>query len=511
MAQNITGVNNVTSTTGTKNDIEDYGTALRSFYRQEGIIDGLDLSASSPNSNNVAIKKGLCAIDCSDAGFLVFRLKDDIASLSVPNTGSAKYYLVVLKVDLTNATAEFEVIEGTPGTDPTLTEGGAPEVYYLEIGRIEHTGASSSITEDEILQDGTTLTNNGDYNVIGRYLTNTGWEKSSETFTRVSDTQLTVKGDRTGKFDINNLLQIRSTNTGVLSSPAFVRIYSSEYDSTTNLTTITIYGSNLDIIPSGTITEVWVSKNDQPMLSKLLPKGWYPLDATLTRIGTDSPTYTLQITGEDWTSELTRGMYLWFQQNGADVYGIVTEVELSGSDTVITMYGGTDYIVEVTSTYPITSVFIALPKQPGIGFPLDPEKWSERIILNKIVEQTSPADGTWYNLDSIELVVPIGAWELGLCTQVLTFPVSAPATLKVHSALSTSLSAISDKQLSESTEIGNADWISALHKREKIIDHIATKQSYYLIVRTNIGGSGSLYLDNADFESGYVVAKSIYI
>jgi len=169
MSQNIQGVNNYTNVSGTRNTIEDYSVPFRNIFSSEGILNGLEVEPTSPNTPAVNIKVGSCVIDCGGAGFLTFRLKTQINDLVVPNTGGAtKYYLVCLKVDLTNATQEFVVMEGTTGLDPTLTEGGDPEIYYLVIARIAKE-ASANVSTSEIIQDGETTTNNGDNEIIYRY------------------------------------------------------------------------------------------------------------------------------------------------------------------------------------------------------------------------------------------------------------------------------------------------------------------------------------------------------
>lgn len=168
MSQNIIGVNNYTDLSGTRNKIKDFSVSNDIIFESEGIVSGLVVSQTSTPSPAVNISSGNFLIDCGENGRLAFKLVDVIEGLSVPNVGTAKYYLVCFKINLTNATHEFLVVEGTSGVDPNLTEStGENGTYYLPIARIEKT-ATTNVTDAEIVQDGTTLTNNSTPEIIYR-------------------------------------------------------------------------------------------------------------------------------------------------------------------------------------------------------------------------------------------------------------------------------------------------------------------------------------------------------
>lgn len=99
--------------------------------------------------------------------------------------------------------------------------------------------------------------------------------------------------------------------------------------------------------------------------------GWKVLAVTPTRQSADDPTFVLRFAA-DMTAILWPGMRLKLTQNSAVKYFIVTAVgSYTGGNTDVTVYGGTDYDVNDTSTYPITYPYYSREKAP-VGFPLNP-------------------------------------------------------------------------------------------------------------------------------------------
>lgn len=130
-------------------------------------------------------------------------------------------------------------------------------------------------------------------------------------------------------------------------------------------------------------------------------------DVVPTRASADDPTYVLTFAGVDLTSKIGVGMRVKFTQNSATVYGIVTAIAFS-TNTTLTIYGGTDYDVLDTATYPITAFHFSGIKAP-FGFPLNPLKW--RITGGTNGSQVSPTINTWYNIGG-NIVLPIGVWDV---------------------------------------------------------------------------------------------------
>jgi len=77
------------------------------------------------------------------------------------------------------------------------------------------------------------------------------------------------------------------------------------------------------------------------------------------------------------------------------------------------IYGGTDYNVDNTTTYPVSNICISREKSP-YGFPIDPTKWRVRTTDSTNRSQSTTTRYDWYNIGTTnsQLVVPIGAWRL---------------------------------------------------------------------------------------------------
>ena len=216
--------------------------------------------------------------------------------------------------------------------------------------------------------------------------------------------------------------------------------------------------------------------------------GWNSFGYTLTRNSADDPTYVLKVTGSDVTGILSVGMKLKFTQNSATVYCIITGVALSGSDTLITVYGGTDYDVGDTATLAITAPYYSLVKSP-YGFPISPLKWRVEVENTTQSNQGSPTDGTWYNIGSISITIPIGSWHVSY-QAIVEGRKSSTILRYVRTTLSTANNSESDVTFTSVLGQGGATGsqeASGLQAKSDIID-LTTKTVYYL----NHAGSGSL-------------------
>lgn len=142
--------------------------------------------------------------------------------------------------------------------------------------------------------------------------------------------------------------------------------------------------------------------------------GWAEYSSVIpTRSVSDDPTYEITFAGVDLTGTLQAGMRVKWTQNSTVRYGIITKVALDGSDTDVTIYGGTDYDVDDTASFAISGFYYSNQKAP-FGFPLDPDKWSVIVEDNTDREQNPTVAGTWYNLGSgaLSINIPIGVWRV---------------------------------------------------------------------------------------------------
>jgi hypothetical protein len=200
----------------------------------------------------------------------------------------------------------------------------------------------------------------------------------------------------------------------------------------------------------------------------------------------DDPTYTLTISG-DLTWKYCRGQRVRLQQAGGAIkYFIITNVSYSSPNTMLTLYGGTDY--DLADSLIIEPYFSAA-KAP-YGFPLDEEKWTVKVVDSNVYAQANPVTNQWYNLGNLSIVVPIGQWRLkySFC---LTVRRPTGNWVFAHCALSTSTTSASDPelQLGEGFSPVTDCHLNAAQDMPKTLP---SKTVYYLISRVIVGGETSL-------------------
>ncbi|MFX1499346.1 MAG: hypothetical protein ACFFDH_00115 [Promethearchaeota archaeon] len=455
MTQEIVGVNNYTDVGSGRNSLEDFGVMLRSIVKHEGIIEGLRVTETSPLSAAVRITPGSLAINGSNAEFMIFRSKIEETALTVPNTGIAKNYLVVFKVDITNVTAEMIVIEGTTGTDPSLSEGGDPEVYYLVLARIAHTGASSNVTDDEIIQDGKSLTNNGDNETIGRFAGQDGWRLDDSSFSFGTPYQdpiyiLESPGDLSSKY-----------------SPG-MRI---KLDQSEPYTNDPASGSNIILNMSDTSgfevgNEVRVSSSagsEYATITVVTPSTSITVDSLAINHTTTDPLVTATkyfIVVDEPT---------WTPANGT---------------TAISIYGGTDYNLADAA---ISNVSYSNVKAP-YGFPVGVEKWTEDAI-NPNITIGNPTDTVWYNLGGY-LDIPLGSWRVYYRCALYIEDTVSPADHDIQVTLSTTSNGATDGNFTRGVRVSLSTSITEGHhffhvENPLVLSSLSTR--YYLNGREESG------------------------
>lgn len=215
--------------------------------------------------------------------------------------------------------------------------------------------------------------------------------------------------------------------------------------------------------------------------------GWISYaTVTPTRASADDPTYVLTFAGVDLTSTMSVGMKVKWTQNSTVRYGIITAIAFS-TNTTLTLYGGTDYDVDDTATYAISTFNYSTQKAP-VGFPLDPTKWTVESTTSSELSQASPSSGTWYNLGGMNIVVPIGAWRLSYSCSAGANDNSA--TSFQYTTLSTGNNTESDTEMTALVycSFNGTNALSiATHFKEQMINILA-KTTYYLNAMVNSAG-----------------------
>lgn len=133
---------------------------------------------------------------------------------------------------------------------------------------------------------------------------------------------------------------------------------------------------------------------------------WRTSVSTWSYSSADAPTFVISI-NSDMTAKLQVGMRVKLTQTTVKYFIITAVGSYSGGNTLVTVYGGTDYTLANAS---ITSPFYSSAKAP-FGFPLDPTKWTVTLSDTSNRSQATPTSTTWYNLGSLSISVPIGIWN----------------------------------------------------------------------------------------------------
>jgi len=212
--------------------------------------------------------------------------------------------------------------------------------------------------------------------------------------------------------------------------------------------------------------------------------GWIPVSDSWAYASADSPTFTITVpTGA--ASIYSVGMRIKLTQTTVK-YFIITAV----ADTVLTVYGGTDYTLINAA---ISAISYSTQKAP-LGFPLSPAKWTVEVISSANALQNSPTQNQWYNLGSISINVPVGLWELSYRVGMQVNRATA-GSLTMSTTLSTANNSESDVNFTSNIDDYSATAINPFYLSSmaftKNIVSLAAKATYYLngnSSTTSIGG-----------------------
>lgn len=213
---------------------------------------------------------------------------------------------------------------------------------------------------------------------------------------------------------------------------------------------------------------------------------WQTPSGTWTYASVDGPTGVIT-TSVDQTGVIPVGSRLKLTQTTVK-YFIVTAT----SATTVTVYGGTDYTLANAA---ISGVAFSQVKAP-VGMNVSPTKWTEQTKSTADNNQAAPVNGTWYNVGTLSLSVPIGAWHLSYSAAVRQ-DYSGNSVCDAYCTLSTANNSESDVDFtSYSQNSVNANTLYNMHTRWKNLT-VAAKTPYYLNLKyttntTQLGFKGTL-------------------
>lgn len=216
-----------------------------------------------------------------------------------------------------------------------------------------------------------------------------------------------------------------------------------------------------------------------------LTTGWISADETWTYSSVDNPTGVITITG-DKTTKYSLGMRIKFTNNSNVIYGIITKISYSSPNTILTFLHeinpSTSLALHLIANSAITNNYYSAMKIP-YSFPNTKNKWSINFTDTNNRFQSNPVSGTWYNLNSNKIILPIGCWDIALVLNVYVDRETA-GLCNVVSTLSTSATSETDTNFSSVLQFGPVSaMVSPAIKTKALI--ISTKTNYYLNVKTN--------------------------
>jgi hypothetical protein len=208
--------------------------------------------------------------------------------------------------------------------------------------------------------------------------------------------------------------------------------------------------------------------------------GWLSLGATPVFSSADAPSYVISVPG-DFTSLISIGMKFKCTHGGSIKYFGVSNFSFSSPNTLITLYGGTDYTLSDSA---ISSAFYSFMHCP-FGFPLDSLKWMQIVTFDNWV-QNNPVDNTYYSPSNLS--IPIGSWKLSLVS-VARATQTGGTYINITAGLSTANNSLSTTNWSISLPGLSTSVFAGLNLSNNLT--LTTKTVYYYVIMTTGDGTGS--------------------
>jgi len=237
--------------------------------------------------------------------------------------------------------------------------------------------------------------------------------------------------------------------------------------------------------------------------------GWSAAANTWSYSSADAPTFVISVDA-DMTGVIGVGTRIKLTQTTVK-YFIVTAVgAYSGGVTLITVYGGTDYTLANAA---ITSPYYSFVKCP-LGFPVSPAKWSVTLTDTSDRTQATPTNGTVYNPGSLNIVVPVGVWDLSLLVAAWATSNASQTSAGLHLGLSTANNSFSDTGLKGFVGSIGASGTLSLGGQVAIIKPgftVTSKTTYYVVYATYYSNMATIILYNSAIRPLEIVLRCAYL
>jgi len=185
---------------------------------------------------------------------------------------------------------------------------------------------------------------------------------------------------------------------------------------------------------------------------------------------------------------------------GTTEHAIVSAKPTFSTNTTVTVQIPEGHAIPTSGG--ISAVSYSTQENP-YGFPVDKSRWVVQFTMRNSIAQSSPVNGTWYNLGSAKLNVPVGSWMLAHKGNAYTDRAVAGA-VSVNVTLSTSSSSESDRDLTASSYHGNNTGFTAPYEITKFVS-LSSATPYYKLHNTT-RASGTNIQDAASDGTSLITA-----
>jgi hypothetical protein len=214
-------------------------------------------------------------------------------------------------------------------------------------------------------------------------------------------------------------------------------------------------------------------------------EGWTGISDTWVYSGSDDPVYTFAVAGNKVT-DFAVGSRIKLTQSATVKYFIVVGATYSAPNTVVSIYGGTDYDLENAT---ISATYLSYQRYP-LGFPASPAKWTVSYTDTSDRTQATPTQNTWYNLGTLTISLPVGIWYVSWFAFMNA--TRSTSAYNMFATLSTGNNTESDRLLTRGQAGNSGTDIQVSLQVTNYLVSAATKTSYYLNARTTKSSATNL-------------------
>lgn len=185
----------------------------------------------------------------------------------------------------------------------------------------------------------------------------------------------------------------------------------------------------------------------------------------------------------------------------ATEYGFVTAI----TSSQITVFTGTNCTIP---NQILGAVTYSRDRSP-YGFPVARTNWIVDALYANAVVQNTPGNGTFYNIASAQLAVPIGAWRLAWEAS-MTINSTSGGLSRQQGGLSTSTSSFSEPRLVAFYGVPGASQTMSNTLRRELLISQSSDTTWYLVEAEFDGNGNAIYLDGSTSHMAVIFAECAY-